>query len=102
VRCAGIPPFAEGRGAGAGPLAVWGEFLPSFYLADTPGFEHWLENERAKLRRAAVEAAAAWPQPGSQLPSICRNSSIQFRMIRVSEAGGACRNRKLCPSGMTS
>lgn len=34
-----------------------GELLPSFYLADTPAFEHWLETERAKLRRLAVEAA---------------------------------------------
>lgn len=34
-----------------------GELLPSFYVADTPAFEHWLETERAKLKRAAVGAA---------------------------------------------
>ncbi len=35
-----------------------GELLPSFYLPDTPSFEHWLDGERARLRRTA--AGAAW------------------------------------------
>ena len=35
-----------------------GELLPSFYLPDTPSFEHWLDTERSRLRRSA--ATAAW------------------------------------------
>lgn len=35
-----------------------GEFLPGFYLPDTPEFEKWLDVEREALRRSA--AAAAW------------------------------------------
>ena len=35
-----------------------GDLLASFYLPETPSFEHWLDAERARLRRAA--AGAAW------------------------------------------
>jgi Tol biopolymer transport system component/DNA-binding SARP family transcriptional activator len=34
-----------------------GDLAPGFLLSDTPGFERWLEEERARLRRRAVEAA---------------------------------------------
>ena len=34
-----------------------GDLLPGFFLSDVPGFEHWLERERARLRARAVEAA---------------------------------------------
>jgi serine/threonine-protein kinase len=34
-----------------------GELLPSFFVADAPGFEEWLERERAHLRSRAAAAA---------------------------------------------
>ncbi len=34
-----------------------GEFMPGFHVDDSPGIERWLEDERARLRRAAVDAA---------------------------------------------
>src|SRR5205085_6405997 len=33
-----------------------GGLLPGFFLSDTPGFEQWLETERAQLRDRAVRA----------------------------------------------
>jgi serine/threonine-protein kinase len=35
-----------------------GSLLPGFFLSDTPGFEQWLESERAELRDRA--SGAAW------------------------------------------
>ena len=41
-------------------LALYrGDLLPGFFLSDAPEFEHWLEEERARLRRAANEATCA-------------------------------------------
>jgi eukaryotic-like serine/threonine-protein kinase len=34
-----------------------GDLLPSFYVPDAPGFEDWLERERARLRSQAAKAA---------------------------------------------
>ncbi len=34
-----------------------GDLLPGFFLSDTPGFEQWLETERAGLRERATSAA---------------------------------------------
>ena len=34
-----------------------GDLLPGFFLSDTPGFEQWLEAERAQLRDRAARAA---------------------------------------------
>ena len=34
-----------------------GDFLPSFFVADAPGFEEWLERERSRLRARAAKAA---------------------------------------------
>jgi TolB-like protein/DNA-binding SARP family transcriptional activator/Flp pilus assembly protein TadD len=48
----------EGRHEGA--LALYrGDFLPGFYIEDAPEAERWLEEERARRRRAVVEAAWA-------------------------------------------
>lgn len=48
--------LSEGRREEA--LALYGgDLLPSFYLSDTPAFEHWLATEQAKVRRAARDAA---------------------------------------------
>jgi DNA-binding SARP family transcriptional activator/tetratricopeptide (TPR) repeat protein len=50
---------ALGRGDAAGALALYrGELLDGFFVADSPGFERWLEAERAALRAEAT--AAAW------------------------------------------
>jgi serine/threonine-protein kinase len=34
-----------------------GDLLPSFFVPDAPGFEEWLERERARLRSRAADAA---------------------------------------------
>jgi DNA-binding SARP family transcriptional activator/tetratricopeptide (TPR) repeat protein len=50
---------ALGRGDAAGALALYrGELLDGFFVAESPGFERWLEEERAALRAEAT--AAAW------------------------------------------
>jgi len=36
-----------------------GDLLDGFYLPDAPDFEHWLEVERARLKRLAAESAGA-------------------------------------------
>jgi DNA-binding SARP family transcriptional activator/TolB-like protein len=36
-----------------------GDLLPSFFVPDSPGFEEWLERERARLRAQAAAAARA-------------------------------------------
>ncbi|MGB5304343.1 MAG: BTAD domain-containing putative transcriptional regulator [Gemmatimonadota bacterium] len=36
-----------------------GDLLDGFYLPDAPDFEHWLEVERARMRRLAAESADA-------------------------------------------
>ncbi|HEX3234691.1 MAG TPA: bacterial transcriptional activator domain-containing protein [Gemmatimonadales bacterium] len=44
-----------------------GDLLPSFFIPDAPGFEQWLEQERASLRLRASEAArlrAEWYEAG--------------------------------------
>jgi DNA-binding SARP family transcriptional activator len=41
-----------------GALALYrGDLLPGFHLGDAPEYEHWLDAERARLRRRAAEAA---------------------------------------------
>ncbi|MEW5931673.1 MAG: BTAD domain-containing putative transcriptional regulator [Gemmatimonadota bacterium] len=46
----------EGRAEDA--LALYGgEFLPGFFVEDAPEAERWLEDERARRRRAAAESA---------------------------------------------
>jgi DNA-binding SARP family transcriptional activator/TolB-like protein len=44
----------------AAALALYrGELLAGFHISGAPGFEHWLDQERARLRQQAVEAAWA-------------------------------------------
>ena len=39
-------------------LALYaGDLMPGFHLSEAAGFEHWLEEERTRLRRRALEAA---------------------------------------------
>ena len=45
----------EGR-LEAGLALYRGDLLPGFHISDAPGFEGWLEQERARLRRRAREA----------------------------------------------
>ena len=46
----------QGRPAEA--LALYrGELLAGFHISAAPGFEHWLDQERARVRQLAVEAA---------------------------------------------
>jgi DNA-binding SARP family transcriptional activator/TolB-like protein len=46
------------RGEYAQALALYkGEFLPGIYIADAPGFDQWLEQERRRTRALASEAA---------------------------------------------
>ncbi len=41
-------------------LALYtGDLMPGFFLDDAPEFEQWLEKERARLRRRALDAARA-------------------------------------------
>jgi DNA-binding SARP family transcriptional activator len=48
--------MAEDRPAGG--LALYrGELLPGLFISDAPEFERWLGEERARLRRRAVDAA---------------------------------------------
>jgi DNA-binding SARP family transcriptional activator/predicted negative regulator of RcsB-dependent stress response len=48
----------QGRPAAA--LALYrGELLAGFHISAAPGFEHWVDLERARVRRLAVEAAWA-------------------------------------------
>jgi serine/threonine-protein kinase len=50
--------IAQGRPADA--LALYrGEPLAGFHISAAPDFEHWLDQERARVRRLAVEAAWA-------------------------------------------
>lgn len=46
----------EGRYADALEL-YRGELLPGLFIADAAAFEHWLDRERARLRRRAADAA---------------------------------------------
>jgi serine/threonine-protein kinase len=49
---------ALARGDAERALALYrGELLGGFFIAEAPEFERWLEEERERLRRAAVEAA---------------------------------------------
>jgi DNA-binding SARP family transcriptional activator/tetratricopeptide (TPR) repeat protein len=41
-----------------------GDLLPGFFVSDAPGFEEWLEIERARLRERA--SAAAWVLAGQE------------------------------------
>lgn len=43
----------------AGVALYRGEFLTGFFLTDAPEFERWMEDRRARLRRAACAAARA-------------------------------------------
>jgi DNA-binding SARP family transcriptional activator/TolB-like protein len=55
--------LAEGRPADA--LALYqGELLAGFHISAAPDFEHWLDQERARVRRLAV--AAAWALAGER------------------------------------
>jgi DNA-binding SARP family transcriptional activator/TolB-like protein len=48
----------QGRPADA--LALYrGELLAGFHISAAPGFEHWLDQERSRVRQLAVEAAWA-------------------------------------------
>jgi len=39
-------------------VAAWGgDLAPGFHISDAPEFEHWLDDQRASLRRAVTEAA---------------------------------------------
>lgn len=50
--------FVEGRLEDA--LALYrGEMMPGFHVPDAPDFERWLDDERARLRERAREAAAS-------------------------------------------
>jgi len=52
-------PAALDAGDDEGALALYrGELLPGFHVGDAPGFERWMEEERARMKRLA--AAAAW------------------------------------------
>ncbi len=48
--------LAEGRPEEALELYM-GDLLPGFFISDAPEFDHWLEDERARLRGQAAEAA---------------------------------------------
>ena len=37
-----------------------GDLLAGFHVADAPGFEEWMEQERTRLRDLAAQAAATW------------------------------------------
>jgi serine/threonine-protein kinase len=52
---------AIGRGAYGDALAIYrsGEFMEGFHVPDASGLEHWIDAERARLRRRAIEAASS-------------------------------------------
>ncbi|HEU5042227.1 MAG TPA: BTAD domain-containing putative transcriptional regulator [Gemmatimonadales bacterium] len=57
------------HGRPADALALYrGELLAGFHISAAPGFEHWLDQERARVRHLAVEAAWAltdqWEREG--------------------------------------
>lgn len=55
-----VPAFdqAMDRGSPAEALELYhGDLLDGVFVADAPGFEHWLEDERARLRQRAALAA---------------------------------------------
>jgi DNA-binding SARP family transcriptional activator/TolB-like protein len=51
---------AVDQGRPADALTLYrGELLAGFHVSAAPGFEHWLDHERARVRQLAVEAAWA-------------------------------------------
>lgn len=60
-----VPAFERAAAAGDGVTALElyrGDFLAGFFLSGAPEFERWLEEERARLRHAASQAASARAQ----------------------------------------
>ncbi len=52
---------AIGSGAHADALALYrrGQFMEGFFVPDASALEHWMDGERARLRRRSIEAATA-------------------------------------------
>jgi DNA-binding SARP family transcriptional activator/TolB-like protein len=71
-----------------------GDLLPGFFLSGTPGFEHWLEGERTRLKERAGEAAwqlaeraeaAGRPEAAVQMArralTLCRDEEAAVRRL---------------------
>jgi DNA-binding SARP family transcriptional activator len=94
---------ALARGDAERALALYrGELLTGFFLSEAPEFERWLEEERERLRRAAVEAAwtlsegaqtegrmgaaAAWARRATELSP--GDEEILRRLLSLLDAAG--------------
>jgi len=77
------------RGDGSGALDLYrGDLLRSFYVGGAPEFEHWLEEQRTRLRERAVDAA--WSQADSadcrgDYPAAVRYAKQALTLARYDE-----------------
>jgi len=82
--------IAEGRHAEALEL-YGGEFLPGFFLADSPDFEDWLERERAELRREAAGAARDYASRAREAGDAAAAADAAVRAAELSGDEAAVR-----------
>lgn len=88
--------FQEARETG-GPAALQravelyrGDFLPGFFIPGAEGFESWLEEARADLRRSAVDAAwalADMAEAEGRLPEAARWGRRGMQLAVYDDAG---------------
>ncbi len=85
VQCDGIE-FEEAvrEGDHEHALSLYdGDLLDGFYLPDALGFEHWLEVERARLKRLAAESAGALAVRGEAAGDLAAASRWARRLVRL-------------------
>lgn len=76
-------------------LALYrGELLPAFHVADAPGFEHWLDAERLRLKRRAADAAWALAESREQAADAAGAAEWGQRAVDLS-AGDEVALRRL-------
>jgi DNA-binding SARP family transcriptional activator len=62
-----------------------GDFLHGFHVPDAPGFEHWMEAERARLRRWAAEAARTLTERAAAESGACpKTLTLARRAVALS------------------
>jgi DNA-binding SARP family transcriptional activator/TolB-like protein len=75
------------QGAREEALSLYGgDLLDGFFLVDTPEFEHWVDDERARLKRRAREAAAGLSQEALEAGDLAAAASWTRRSVRLDPA----------------
>lgn len=60
-----------------------GELLSGLYVADSDGFERWLDTERARLRTAVARAGADWTATMEARGDLMEARSVAARLVEI-------------------